>query len=125
MISFSVLACVTLIISIIIPTELQNQYTWRSNLIISVASIGKIFVAASFSSVFVYTIRMFPTRVRTTFFAICCSSGRIGSLISPQLNLLKYYTWIYAPNVLFVIITTTTALALVILPDSDKFDFNQ
>lgn len=111
---------IVVILQIFLPIELAEEMTWRTALIILVASAGKAFSAAAFGSIYVYTIRMYPTAVRNTMYAACVSFGRVGSLISPQVNLLRLYTWQFMPNVLFSVSTALGAFILALLPDPSK-----
>lgn len=111
---------IVVILQIFLPVELADQMTWRTALIILVASTGKAFSAAAFGSIYVYTVRMYPTAVRNTMYAACVSFGRVGSLIAPQVNLLRFYVWQFMPNVLFFVSTALGTLILVILPDPSK-----
>ena len=107
----------------LIPKELAGETTWRSGLGILAASVGKVFVSACFSSIYVYTIRMFPTNVRSTMFAICNSTGRIGSIIAPQINLLRLLVWDPLPYLIFSVNAGAAALAVKFLPNPSKIVF--
>lgn len=121
--SFVTLAGIVCFFSTLIPNEIENEITWRSILIIISASIGKAFISAAYSSIYIYTIRMFPTNVRNTLFGICSSSGRIGSIIAPHINTLRFLVGRPVPYLIFSFNALIACLILRILPDPSKIIF--
>ena len=111
---------VVVIVQIFVPEEIHGQMTWRTHLIILISSAGKALSSAAFTTIYVYTIKMYPTTVRNTMYAACVSFGRVGSLISPQINLLRFYTWEFMPNVIYSVSTTLGILILAFLPDPSR-----
>lgn len=105
-----------------IPKDKFGVTSWRSVLTILFATLGKAAASASFNSVFVYTFRMFPTNVRNTLFGLCSSVGKIGSLISPQINLLRDLVWAPFPYIIFSVTAVFAVVLLLFLPDPSKFE---
>ena len=92
-------------------------------LVIVGASIGKAMAAAAFNSCYVYTSQLFPTNVRTTFLMFVSSIGRIGSMISPQINLLQTLVWKPLPYIIFSSSSFVACLLVFILPDPSKLNY--
>jgi OCT family organic cation transporter-like MFS transporter 4/5 len=86
-------------------------------LIISLISIGKFTVSASFNTLFVYTAELYDTRVRNFALVMCSCVGRLGSLISPQINLLGTIVWKTLPFLIFSISAFIAAVFNFILPE--------
>ena len=86
-------------------------------LIISLISIGKFSVSASFNTLFVYTTELYDTRVRNFALVMCSCVGRLGSLISPQINLLGNIVWKTLPYLIFSISAFIAAIFNFILPE--------
>lgn len=81
---------------------------------------GKAMASASFNSAYVYTSQMYPTRVRNTLLMLVSSIGRIGSIISPQINLLGELLLKQLPYFIFSLSSFMGCLIIVILPDPSK-----
>jgi OCT family organic cation transporter-like MFS transporter 4/5 len=86
-------------------------------LIISLISIGKFTVSASFNTLFVYTTELYDTRVRNFALVMCSCVGRLGSLISPQINFLGTIVWKTLPFLIFSISAFIAAVFNFILPE--------
>ena len=63
----------------VIDYDIGNGYTVESVSCL----VGLIFVSAAFAGIFFYTAELAPTSHRGLFFALCSSSGRIGSFLGP------------------------------------------
>ena len=63
----------------VIDYDMGNGYTVESVSYL----VGLIFVSAAFAGIFLYTAELAPTSQRGLFFALCSSSGRIGSFLGP------------------------------------------
>lgn len=63
---------------------------FESNMVLSLALffLGKCFIHHSLTSMYVYTIELWPTSVRHSTMGICSMVGRIGSIIAPMTPLL-------------------------------------
>lgn len=123
MIIFLMSATLFCLLASLSPKELDGQTTWRSFLTIFFATAGKAAASASFNSIFVYTFRMFPTNVRNTLFALCNSIGKIGSLLSPQINVLRTLVWEPLPYFVFSSSAVIASFVLFFLPDPSKLTF--
>lgn len=104
-------------------TNSNGNLTWTAILKICLASVGKMTVTAAFMSCYVFCSLLFPTYVRTTVLIFTSNLGNVGSLISPQINLLQTIVW---PPLTYFIFGSSALLASVIvfvLPDPDKNQF--
>ena len=86
-------------------------------LIISLISIGKFAISASFNTLYVYTTQLYQTNVRNFTLLFCFSCGRLGSLISPQINLLGGIVWKSLPFLIFSISAFIALIFNFILPE--------
>ena len=87
-------------------------------LIISLISLGKCMISASFNTLYIYTSELYPTNVRNFALLFCSCVGRIGSLISPQINLLGDVVWKPLPFLIFSISAFVAAIFGFILPET-------
>lgn len=104
-----------------IPKDELGVTTWRTWMTVIFATMGKSAASASFNSIFVYTNKMYPTNVRNTFFALCFSFGRIGALVSPPINLLRFLVWGPLPYLIFSLCAFVAVAMLLFLPDPSKY----
>jgi MFS family permease len=70
-------------------------------LVLLFASLGKACASAAFNSCYVYSSYFFPTRIQNTMVLLVCSMGRLGSVVSPQINLLGQVVWSQLPYFIF------------------------
>jgi hypothetical protein len=122
MIFFLVCASCFCLFVTVVPKESAIELTWRSYMIVLFASIGKAMGSAAFNSGYVYTFKMFPISVRNTLFAMCSSIGKLGPLISPQINLLRNIIWEPLPYLIFSSSAFIGSVLLVFLPDPSKLN---
>lgn len=92
-------------------------------LIIVFTGFGKAFVSASFNCAYIYLSQMYPTNVRNTLVLFIMSLGRIGSLISPQINLLRDL-WPPLPFIVFGLISLLCSVFLWMTEDPAKKKFH-
>ncbi|XP_057297782.1 solute carrier family 22 member 15-like [Hydractinia symbiolongicarpus] len=59
---------------------------------LAIMMVGKMFCAISFTVIYFYTMDIFPTEFRTRCFGACIMTGRLGSLLAPQLVAVGTYT---------------------------------
>jgi len=118
-----VLSGTACLLTAFIPADVPGSRTWRMYLLITSASVGKALVSACWTVVYVYTIRMFPTNVRNTLLAVCSSMGRIGSMISPQINMLRHLIWTPLPYIIFASNAAVASFIVRILPDPEVLNF--
>jgi len=89
----------------------------NSILIILFASIGKAMASAAFNSGYVFTSKSYPTSVRNTLVSLVSSIGRVGSIISPQINLLRTLVWAPLPYFIFSGSSLLACLFTIFVPD--------
>lgn len=97
----------------------SETFNWRPIVIILLTSIGKAMVSAASACAYIYTSAMFPTKIRNTLFLIVSSIGKIGSIISPLINILGEMVWKPLPFIIFGSGSFIGCLFIVILPDPD------
>ena len=107
-----------LIVALIPLNSNQKSLTFNSILIMIFASTGKAMASASFNSGYIFTAKLYPTCVRNTFVSILSSVGKIGSLISPQINLLRTLVWAPLPYFVFSASSLLACLFTFFLPDT-------
>ena len=88
-------------------------------LVISLISIGKCMVSASFNTLYVYTTELYDTNVRNFALLFCTCVGSIGSLIAPQINLLAHAVWKPLPFLIFSLSAFLGSLSVFILPEAN------
>ena len=116
------LMCLTVAV---IPQNNDNKtISWNSILIIIFASIGKAMASAAFNSGYVFTSKQYPTNVRNTLVSLVSSIGRVGSLISPQINLLRVLVWDALPYLIFSFTSLIACLFTLFLPDTSSLNYN-
>lgn len=104
----------------VIPLPDGKEIGWNSVLIIVCATLGKIAASAAFNLIYLYASEYFPTGIRNTMVSYVGCAGRIGSLISPQINLLQHIVWQKLPYIVFGCNAFMSCLAIVLLPDLSK-----
>ncbi len=118
-----VLSGTACLLTAFIPADEPGTQSWRMYLLIISASSGKALVSACWTVIYVYTIRMFPTNIRNTMLAVCTSMGRIGSMISPQINMLRHMLWAPLPYIIFSSNAAVASFIVSVLPDPDILNF--
>ncbi len=69
-------------ISCIIPIFLPESYRW---LITVLTVFGRSNISAAFSLIYVYSVEIFPTVLRSSGLGMCSMCSRIGGILAPQL----------------------------------------
>lgn len=103
----------------LVPSE---SNTLNTVLVILFASVGKAMASAAYNSAYMFTIQVYPTHVRNRLVSVVSCSSRIGSLVAPQINLLRSLVWTPLP---YIILSATSLVACVctfFLPD--KYSIN-
>lgn len=59
---------------------------------LAIMMVGKMFCGISFPLIYIYTMDIFPTELRSTCLGACATISRIGSMLAPQLVALGTYT---------------------------------
>jgi MFS family permease len=96
----------------------ENKVLRDAIMIISLISIGKCMISAAFNTLYIYTSELYPTSVRNFALLFCSCVGRVGSLISPQINLLGDVLWKPLPYLIFSIASFIASIFVFILPET-------
>ncbi|XP_047989458.1 organic cation transporter protein-like [Leguminivora glycinivorella] len=91
----------------------NNMY----GLSLAVYLTGKFSIAAVFTSLYLYTSELYPTRHRHSFLGYSSMMGRIGSIISPLTPPLTVY-WSGIPTVLFGAMAVVSAVLVLSQPET-------
>ncbi len=78
--------------------------------------------SAAFNSGYVFTSKLYPVNVRNTLVSLVLSVGRIGSLISPQINLLKTLVWAPLPYLIFSFSSLIASFTMIFVPNPSNTD---
>ncbi len=89
-------------------------------IILVCALIGKASASAAFNACYVYTSYFFPTRIQNTMLLFVCSMGRLGSIVSPQINLLGQLVWSQLPYLVFGIGSLFGNVFIILLPSTES-----
>ena len=78
---------------------------------------GKFGISGSFAVVWIYASELFPTDIRTNGLAMGSMAGRIGGIISPQIN--NFYETIpWLPPLIFGALCVMGGVAIFLLPET-------
>ncbi len=66
---------------------------------------------------YVYPAQIFPTSVRNTLVGFILCSGKLGGIIAPQINLLRFTVCAPMPYFIFGINTVLASVAIMFLPN--------
>ncbi len=69
-------------ISCISPIFLPESYRW---LITVLAVFGRSYISAAYSLIYVYSVEIFPTVLRSSGLGMCSMCSRVGGILAPQL----------------------------------------
>lgn len=78
---------------------------------------GKFSITIAFSAVYVYTAEIFHTPLRNSILGFCSMTGRIGSIIAPQMPLLEVYMT-SLPLLLFGIVAVVASILCLYFPET-------
>ncbi|XP_068231490.1 organic cation transporter protein-like isoform X2 [Palaemon carinicauda] len=80
---------------------------------------GKCFITCTFSTVYMFTMEMFPTRVRSTVLGLCSTFARVGAMLAPFSSSLEE---IYGPlpMIVFGSLSVVAGLLNCIMPETKK-----
>jgi OCT family organic cation transporter-like MFS transporter 4/5 len=121
--ALSSVVCLAVAIAPIGENNSNETKPWNSILILTMASFGKAAVSAAYSSLFIYTCQLFPTKTRNTLLLFVSSIGRIGSIISPLINHLGALIWERMPYFIFSGGSVIACLFVFILSDPAKTNY--
>lgn len=116
-------SAICLVVAFIPGSKSEGELSWTAILKIIFASIGKMAVSAGYTSCYIFNSLLFPTHVRTTVLVFTTNVGRIGALISPQINLLQSLVWSPLSYIVFSSSSLIAAIVVFFLPDPDKITF--
>ncbi|XP_021359364.1 organic cation transporter protein-like isoform X2 [Mizuhopecten yessoensis] len=78
--------------------------------------LGKMAIAGSFSTIFLFTPELYPTNLRNVGIGFSSAAGRIGGMLAPFAGpLAERISW--APGAIFGIMCLTVAMLLPLLPE--------
>ncbi|KAG1714395.1 Organic cation transporter protein [Nymphon striatum] len=102
------LACAT---PIFIPSDMSTL-----SLVFTMA--GKLCITASFGMIYVYAAELFPTVARNIGIGSCSMVARIGSILAPYVKELGIYTHIYVPPAIYGVLSISSGLFILLLPET-------
>ena len=102
----------------LIPVEDTQMWNLNNIAIILFAFVGKTFTATNLSLAYNYTSSFYPTSVRNTLMSFITSAGRVGAVIAPQINVLRYTVWGPLPYLIFAGNTLLNVFLIVFLPSN-------
>ena len=101
----------------LISQEDVKYWTLKKIFVVIFASLGKVFASSSIYLMYHYSSLIYPTSVRNTLVSYVSSFGRLGAIIAPQINLLRFVVWGPLPYYIFCANTFLASLASLILPN--------
>lgn len=107
---------------ILIPRDSGDDITWRSYLLIAVATLGKMTASSAYNSGYGYTYKMFPASIRNTMFTVCLSIGKFGPIFAPTVIMLQTVMFKSFPYVVFTGCAMLASAILLILPDPSNIN---
>ena len=110
-------ALVSIPVAMINPVNDTDQISLNNIFIIIFASLGKMFTSTGVYINYYYSSTIFPTSVRNSLVSFVSSIGKIGSILAPQINLLRYLVWTQLPYYVFSVTTGIACLITNILPN--------
>ena len=102
----------------IIPQQRNLEISWKFLLKMALALVGKCTVSAAFNTCYMFTAELYDTSVRNTVILFLTCIGGVGSLISPQINLLRSIVWQPLPYIIFGASSFLGCFALLLLPET-------
>uniref|UniRef100_A0A3Q2ZC58 Solute carrier family 22 member 6 n=1 Tax=Kryptolebias marmoratus TaxID=37003 RepID=A0A3Q2ZC58_KRYMA len=91
----------------------RDQGTARTAL----GALGKMFGEAAFTTVYLYTVELYPTVMRQNGLGYCSFIARTGVAVSPLIMILED-TWSYLPGTLFTLLALSATLTTFFLPET-------
>ncbi|XP_047517117.1 organic cation transporter protein-like isoform X3 [Pieris napi] len=79
--------------------------------------VSKFMISMVFASIYIYTIELFPTRVRQSMISSCSAIGRIGSTAAPLTPLLMEYMP-SLPYLLFGLMAAIAGFLMLLTPET-------
>ncbi|GBM57804.1 Organic cation transporter protein [Araneus ventricosus] len=82
--------------------------------------IGKFFITASFSIIYIFTVELFPTTVRNAGLGAASINGQIGSILAPFVRELGKATHPVIPPIIFGVLAATGGGLVLLLPETNN-----
>lgn len=120
MISLILSGIFSLPVAMIPPPDELDGITLNTIFIMAFASLAKVFCSTSLYLMYHYASLLFPTSVRNTLVSYASCMGRLGSIIAPQINLLRFIVWAPLPYYIFSFNTLLASCAVFFLPNDKK-----
>jgi len=95
---------------------LENEPIFQSYVLICIA-FGKAFSAAGYATLYVYTVEVYPTPLRSIGLGCTSMFARIAALVQPQCELLAE-KWPAAPFFIYGIISIIGGLSSIYFPET-------
>ncbi|XP_015593157.1 organic cation transporter protein-like [Cephus cinctus] len=112
---FSGSVCLTVIILTLLPNQ---SLVWIGPMKTILLVPCKSILLVLFTSLFIYTMELFPTVVRGASLGLCGTVARIGTLITPQVLLLGDYVSTLFPIGIAGILSIISGLTILLLPET-------
>ncbi|KAM7283373.1 carcinine transporter [Ixodes scapularis] len=109
------LACIS---SVLVPSD----PVWLN---VSLCSLGKMSITASFATIYVYSAELFPTVLRTFAMGIVAMTGSISLIITPHILFLGQLYSIVIPGAIFGGLSAAGGFAVLLLPETMKVHLPQ
>ena len=104
------------------PTKSEGAGHWKSVLTLLFATIGRAMISGAATSSYIFTSQLYPTRMRGTLLFLVTCVGKVGSLISPQINLLQDLVWKPLPYLIFGVSSLFASIFVVFIPNVADYD---
>ncbi len=114
--AYLITASITCSVVAVIPSYANGKWAFFGKM--SLALIGKCMVSAAFNTCYMFTVELYDTSVRNTVILFLTCIGGVGSLISPQINLLRSVVWEPLPYIIFGASSFLACFALLLLPET-------
>lgn len=101
-------------------TKSETHFAWIFILRMLLALVGKCMISAAFNTCYMYTAELYKTSVRNTVILFLTCVGGFGSLISPQINLLKNIVWKPLPYIIYSASAFFALFSLLFLPETHQ-----
>lgn len=103
----------------LIPVSGETTESFSLNMFFTIVfcSLSKMFTSTCVFMLYLYSSRIFPTSVRNTLISYIGCFGRVGAVLAPQVNLLRYTVWGPLPFYILGANTILTSLTMLLLPN--------
>ncbi|XP_040566250.1 solute carrier family 22 member 1 [Lepeophtheirus salmonis] len=108
--SFMGIAC------LVQTVDLENYY-----LTIAMTFIGKMCGASAFGTIYLYTIELFPTSIRTSAVGVCSFWSYLASILTPYVAKLALYYGLSNVDIVFGISALVVGLLILSFPETKHY----